>query len=190
MAARKSIDTSDNIQTDTETEFSTQHEQAERILRDHMLIALGVGLVPVPIFDIAAFIGSGAVLVKRLCAVYDVSYKNNIARSALYGIGGAIGSIGVATTLAFSLGKLIPGVGTAAGMVALPLANAAFTYAVGKIFIAHFEMGGTLLDFNAKQYSSHIKELFKKGKDKASKLRKEDAEDQMSDPSTQATAAS
>jgi hypothetical protein len=45
--------------------------------------------------------------------------------------------------------KVLPGVGTFFGAGTLPLMAGAVTYATGRMFIAHFESGGTLIDFDA-----------------------------------------
>ncbi|WP_193173340.1 YcjF family protein [Nisaea nitritireducens] len=180
------------VTEDTETVEGeqTKMSRANNTLHNYMVASAGFGLIPIPVVDVAAFIGANVMLVKRLCEIYDVPFKSNIAKSALTGIGGAVGSLGLAGGLGLSVGKLIPGAGMAAGMLTLPIANTAFTYAVGKIFIAHFEMGGTLLDFNTKDYSGKLAELYKTGKEKAKSLvrRKDKEEDSVaSEPQAMAS---
>lgn len=145
---------------------------ADKVIKDHMLAALGIGLLPIPVIDLALFAGSGTYMVKRLCTIYGVPFKANAARGILSAIGSTLGAVGVTTGVALSAAKLIPGIGTAAALVSLPVANAAFTYVVGKVFIAHFESGGTLLDFNIKDYLEYIKETAVKGKDVAASMLK------------------
>jgi uncharacterized protein (DUF697 family) len=59
-----------------------------------------------------------------------------------------------------SVVKFVPVVGSLAGMITEPAIAAAATYALGKVFIQHFESGGTLLDFNIRtqrhQYEQHF----------------------------------
>ena len=40
----------------------------------------------------------------------------------------------------------------------------ATTYAVGKVFIEHFESGGTFLDFDPEKMRDHFQELYEEGK--------------------------
>lgn len=151
--------------------------RAESAVKDHMLASLGIGLIPIPLLDLALFMGSGVLMVKRICNIYGVPFKGNYARGTLSAIASSLGSAGLAAGLGISMSKLIPGVGTAAGMITMPVANAAFTYAAGKVFIAHFESGGTLLDFDPKSHADHIKELYEKGKGLAVSLKKKNEGD-------------
>ena len=55
----------------------------------------------------------------------------------------------------------------------MPIISAATTYAVGQIFIQHFESGGTLLSFDAEKAMGLFKGLFKKGRVEAEEMAKE-----------------
>jgi lipoate-protein ligase A len=46
----------------------------------------------------------------------------------------------------------------------------AATYAIGRVFIQHFESGGTFLDFNPEKVREYFKEQFERGKGVASEL--------------------
>lgn len=144
--------------------------RAEMMVKDHMLVSLGVGVLPFPLLDIATGIASQVVLVRRLCTLYEVPFSESAARAAIMSLSASIGSTGMAVVVGFSLGKLIPGIGTAAGMVALPVANAAMTYAIGKIFIGHFEMGGTLFDFDPRSNKVYFRDFYARGREVASDL--------------------
>jgi uncharacterized protein (DUF697 family) len=47
--------------------------------------------------------------------------------------------------------KFFPGVGTLLGAATFSVAAGATTLAIGKVFVAHFETGGSLLDVDAEQ---------------------------------------
>ena len=49
-------------------------------------------------------------------------------------------------------------------MAAMPAVNGAFSYAVGRVFIRHFESGGTFLDFDADKVRGYFNEQFREGK--------------------------
>ena len=134
------------------------------------MISLGVGLIPFPLVDIAAAITSQVVLVKRLCTLYDKEFSNSAARAAILSLSSALSATGTAAVVGFSLGKMIPGIGTAAGMVTLPIANAAMTYTIGKLFIGHFEMGGTLFDFDPRSNTDYFRSVYSRGKSVATDL--------------------
>ena len=85
-------------------------------------------------------------------------------------IGGLLGSLvpaGLARG-ASSLIKAIPGVGTVLGVLAAPVFTTASTYAVGKVFIQHFEAGGNVLNFDPEAMREHFKAEFEEGVSKAS----------------------
>jgi uncharacterized protein (DUF697 family) len=53
--------------------------------------------------------------------------------------------------------KAIPVVGTALATIVTPTLSAGLTYAIGRVFIQHFESGGNLLDFNPPDYREFLK---------------------------------
>ncbi len=57
---------------------------------------------------------------------------------------------------AASLLKSVPIVGSAISAIAMPVLSAGATYAIGMAFIQHFATGGTLLDFNVRDYREFI----------------------------------
>jgi len=46
----------------------------------------------------------------------------------------------------------------------MPLFTGASTYAIGNLFIRHFESGGTLLNMDPQKMREHFKEEFENGK--------------------------
>lgn len=156
--------------TAVDTSAVLRRTEAEVTLKNHMLVALAAGAIPVPVVDVATFLGTNVNLVRRLCHVYGVPYKSHRVRSAIAALASALGAGGVAAFTGASLGKLIPGAGAVAGAITLPIATAGFTYTVGKLFIGHFEAGGTLFDFTVKSHLAHVEKLYDEGKSKAASL--------------------
>ena len=54
----------------------------------------------------------------------------------------------------------------------MPAAAGASTYAVGQVFIQHFESGGTFLDFDPDKVKAYFAEQVEKGKLVVADLRK------------------
>lgn len=176
------------------TEQLAEHDRqfrAEMIVKEHMIASLGLGLIPFPLVDIATGVASNVTLVSRLCALYDQPFKASIARTAILTVMGTVGSIGAAVTVGFSLAKFVPGIGTAAGTVTLPIANAATAYMIGKMFIGHFEMGGTLFDFDPRSNVPQARTAYAKGRAMASDLlaSRKKASDNTAAASAEAAAA-
>jgi uncharacterized protein (DUF697 family) len=65
----------------------------------------------------------------------------------------------------------IPVAGYFMGLAAVPGVAAAFTYAVGKVFVQHFGSGGTFLDFDPKTVREYFARQFEEGKLVAAKIK-------------------
>ena len=70
-----------------------------------------------------------------------------------------------------SLIKCIPLIGQTTGAVTMPVVSGASTYAVFKVFVQHFEAGGTFLDLDPSKVKAYFAEQFKKGKKVATELK-------------------
>ena len=46
-------------------------EKADKIVKEHVLAASGIGFIPLPVFDVLLASGSNLYMIKRLCKVYD-----------------------------------------------------------------------------------------------------------------------
>src|SRR5262245_33182151 len=148
----------------TPAERAARLGRADTLVKDHMLMSTAVGLIPAPGFDIVAGIGIQLALLKRLSDLYDVPFSENVARGLVVSLLGGIGTGGVAVGLFLSALKLVPLAGTLVGALAMPMAMAAVTYAVGKVFVSHFELGGTLRDFNVAANRRYFRDLFRRGR--------------------------
>ena len=136
---------------------------ARNLSKNYVLAAAGIGLIPVPLADLAALAGLQVKLVHGLAKHYDVPFKENIAKSLvaslLAGVSGVIGVAGLS-----SLAKAVPGLGTLVGGGGVALTGASVTFATGEVFTRHFESGGTLLDFDPHKAKEFFKCELKKGK--------------------------
>ena len=136
-----------------------KEEAAMRTVRQYMGWAAGGGLLPVPLLDLAAVSAVQLKMVHSLARLYGVPFQRSAAKSIIGALIGGGGTYVLAPPVA-SAAKFVPVIGSLAGMVTQPAIAAAATYALGKVFIQHFESGGTLLDFNARtqrhQYEQHF----------------------------------
>jgi uncharacterized protein (DUF697 family) len=121
---------------------------AMKIVRKYMAISAGAALIPVPPIDAVVLAGVHVSLIRRICAYYNVDFSEHAARNIVIAILGSLipGSIGSA------ISKKVLGVLPLAlhvfGGAAMSAFSAAVSYGIGKLFIRHFESGGTLHDFN------------------------------------------
>jgi uncharacterized protein (DUF697 family) len=122
--------------------------EAEQIVGRHMLMALAVGLVPVPVADVAALIAIQLRMLARLSNLYQIEFSEEVGRSLLASLLGASGSFLATATTRRLLFRLVPIGGWVAGAVSASALAGASTYAVGKVFVQHFESGGTFQTFD------------------------------------------
>lgn len=119
---------------------------AEALIKKRVLWAMGGGLVPIPLFDLAVIAGVQLKLIEDLSAHYGKTFVRTEAKNLIAVLTASVGTSTLACgTVASSL-KIIPGFGSVAGTAALPVIAGTSTYALGKVFMKHFEEGGTLLD--------------------------------------------
>ncbi len=145
-------------------------ERSDAIIRRHVLLAAGAGLIPLPLADLAAVTGIQMSMLTELAENQGIPFSRHraqsIVSSLLAGLASReIASMGLATAL-----KLIPGVGTALGVASLPLAAAAFTYAIGTVFRDLFAAGRNLESFNPEHIIPAFRQQFSQSRKIAAEI--------------------
>ncbi|WP_295885983.1 YcjF family protein [uncultured Thiohalocapsa sp.] len=148
-----------------------RHAAAERLVHQYTLGAMAVGLVPVPLVDLAALVAVQLKMLHGLAGLYDIDFKADLGRSAVASLVGGVLPGAMAPTLAASLSKLIPVSGQLLGGGTLVILNGAATYAIGKVFIQHFAAGGTFLTFDPEAVRDYFEQQFEAGKQVAAELK-------------------
>lgn len=141
-------------------------KNAEVIIRNHMIWSMGAGLIPVPIAD---FFAVGAIqldMIRQMCKLYDIDFKEKDGKAVVSALTGA----GLSRLGANAAIKFIPGLGSVVGGVTMSILSGASTYAIGEAFKKHFETGGTFLDLDTNRIKKMYNELFEKGKELAREL--------------------
>lgn len=148
----------------------TNEARSLQIVKKYMLWSIGAGLIPVPLIDIATVTGVQMKMISEISKVYDVEFKENRAKNTISALLSSVSANTFAYGTVGSALKSIPVVGTLVGVVTMPFFSGAFAYALGSVFINHFEKGGTFLDFDADKVKSQFNEMFKAGKKAVSEL--------------------
>lgn len=154
-----------------EVPCGTRRLAAESQVKDYVIASVAASIVPVPLFDIAAVVAIQLRMIKKLSDHYGKPFSENKGRSIVTALAGGIGGFGAGMVVATSLTKLIPGIGWMIGLASLPVVAGASTYAVGQVFIKHYESGGDIFDLSTEAVSSFYKEQFNKGKEVAAKVK-------------------
>jgi uncharacterized protein (DUF697 family) len=140
--------------------MSTRLDQANAIVKKYMNWSFVGGLIPVPLLDTAAVSGVQMKMLYDLAALYEVPFKAHAAQSVVASLLGAVVP-GMVTAGAIGTGlKFLPVIGTTLGIITMPALSLAATYAVGRVFMTHFESGGTLLDFDPEKMREHFRAEF------------------------------
>ena len=151
----------------------TPTEASTKIVRNYMWWSMGAGLIPFPLVDMAAVGGVQMKMIADISSEYDVKFAENRVRIIIISLLGSLVPSAFASGFVGSLLKALPLVGTVAGTISMSLFSGATTYAVGQVFIRHFELGGTLLDCDVNKMKAYFEEQFEEGTKKAEQIKKE-----------------
>ena len=138
-------------------------EWTERVIKNYAYGSLAVGLVPIPLIDLVALTALQLKLIHRLSTFYGVPFSEERGKKIIASLVGASVPLGL-TRAACSIFKIIPFIGLTASVVAMSGLSAASTYAIGKVFVKHFESGGTFLNLDPTKVKDYYQEQFNKGK--------------------------
>lgn len=143
--------------------MSEKEPLALEIVKRHAIYAGIVGLVPIPFVNFAGVTAFEIKMLKDLAAFYEIPFRADAGKSIVTSLIGGLG----ATNLGYGtvgLVKGVPMIGAILGALTLPVSAAALTWAIGKVFIMHFESGGTLLDLDPDKVRGYFAEQLGKGK--------------------------
>lgn len=145
-----------------------RNKHADTIVRNHVVWSMGAGLIPVLIADIFAVSALQLDMIRQLCKVYEVDFKETQGKAIVTSLtSSTLARIGAGSVI-----KLIPGVGSLIGGATVSIFAGASTYALGEVFKTHFSSGGTILDFDPDRLRKYYKEKFEKGKKVAKEMNK------------------
>jgi uncharacterized protein (DUF697 family) len=154
----------------------TKAPQALKIVKNYMWFSMGAGLIPVPFVDLAAVSSIQLKMIAEISKVYDIPFSESRGKAIIGSLTGFILPHALAYGMVGSLIKAIPVVGALAGAPAMAVFCGAAAWALGNVFIQHFESGGTFLDFDPEKVREYFRSQFAEGHKLASKLEAEKAE--------------
>ena len=132
----------------TPDEPAMLHDVARQIVNQYTVYGAASGLLPLPGLDVAAIVGTQIKMIAELAQLYDKPFAEHAVKGYVAALLGGVLPVSGFTAAFGSAVKAVPGIGTLLGMFVMPGVAGASTWAVGKIFAAHFESGGDLADFN------------------------------------------
>jgi len=142
-----------------------QKNQAKNIIKRHTLYAAGLGFIPIPVVDALSITGIQIWMIRDIAKVYEIPFKRHLVKSFIGTLVGNLGAVGVV--------KFIPGLGSALGGATVSVGAATATYALGQLFMEHFNQGGTLLDFDPVKSRAYFQKLYAEHETTVNQLQKE-----------------
>ena len=138
--------------------------RAENCIKNHVIAAMGIGLIPSAAVDVVAIAAIEVKMIRDLAHIYSFPVPNKlVAIKILISLIGSIGPVYVSIKMHSAL-KGVPLVGHAVYVGLLSITGGAAVYAVGKIFQAHYESGGTFLSKDNAYIRDYFKKKYKEGK--------------------------
>lgn len=134
-------------------------EQVAKVIKNHCLWALGAGLLPLPLFDLAAVTAIQMDMLKQLADLYQVDFSKSQGKFFVSGLTGS-----TLAGLGASVVKAIPGLGSVLGGVSMSVLSGASTYAVGQVAASHFAANGNLDDVDFTWAKEKYREAVERGK--------------------------
>ena len=141
--------------------------QAKKLVRNHSIINGAIGIVPIAPLGVVLIIANGLKMLHKLSTIYEVKFRKDIGKSVISSFLVGCGSFAISGRLIWGLSTILPVAAPVIGVVTRPIFASALMYAMGQLFIQHFESGGTFLTFDPEKVRGHYAELFEEGKELA-----------------------
>jgi uncharacterized protein (DUF697 family) len=148
--------------------LTDKEEQCEKIIETSVAWSMGAGLLPIPVADLVAVSAVQTDMVRQMSKIYELEFSEAGLKTWISTLSGSLLS-----KLGAEAIKLIPGVGQVIGGVTMAVFSGASTYAIGQVFLRHFEEGGNLKDFDTEKFKTYYEEQFEKGKTLAKGIQEE-----------------
>ena len=156
--------------SDAEAVVTENQRKAFRTTKNYMWWSMGAGLIPVPYADWAAVSGVQLKMLADLSKIYGVPFQANAGKAAIASLAGFILPHALAFGYLGSLLKAVPVVGVLSGAPAMAVFCGGYAWALGMVFIQHFESGGTFLNFHPEEVKEYFKAQFAEGRKVATNM--------------------
>lgn len=141
-----------------------ESEKVEKAIRESVYASMGIGVVPLPMFNVAAVTASNLNLVHKLSKLYGVEFKEGVAKKIIIAITGASAGV-LATPIVETAVIGLPLVGLPLAIGTKSVLNGMTTYALGKMFVTHFERGGNFLAANVDSMKEDFTAAYKNSRE-------------------------
>ena len=147
------------------------HQEAMAVVKSHVLPAMAVGILPLPLLDFAALTTLQLHMMRRLSQIYEVPFSRRRGRLILTSLLGALlpSSTG---RWALTVVPFVPVVGYTISAVAMSSIGGALTYAIGRALIRHFENDKSFLTLRPEVIEPDVRNAIWEGEQVVAELRR------------------
>lgn len=135
--------------------------ESQHIVIDGVFWAVWAAAIPVPLVEALFIMIVQLKMISRLSFEYRVPFSETRAKMIIAALTAGLATFAFVKS---NFLKLIPGIGTFSSQASIVIFTAAITYAIGQVFIKHFESGGTFLDFDENQFKDYFANQYQEGK--------------------------
>jgi len=146
------------------SEFITR-ARVDEIIKKHSFLAAGLGIVPVPFFNLLSVSAVQINMVQAITRLYNVEAKKSWIKNVIASAMGGIGASGI-TVLASGSLATVPVISGSLVALSGPALNGLTTYATGYMFARYYESPNGFLKANAQALKEWFKEGFREGREK------------------------
>ena len=131
-------------------------ERARAIVTRFRKWTIAAAAAPIPLADAVLIGGVQLRMLSELARLYGVPFEKVRVVSLVSALFGGWTPYTISIGVAGAAARLAPGLGTLIGIATSVGTSTLATEAIGKIFIQHFEEGGTFLDFQPRKYRDAV----------------------------------
>jgi uncharacterized protein (DUF697 family) len=143
----------------------TEDEKSSiKTIQRYMWWSAGAALVPFPVADMVAISAVQVKMLADLSRIYGIPFEKSRVQAVVGSLIGYVLPHTFSVGLFGSLLKALPLVGVLVGAPSFALFSAAYCWALGRVFIQHFESGGTFLNFDPEAVKEHFRAQFAEGR--------------------------
>jgi uncharacterized protein (DUF697 family) len=146
-------------QAETEMRAAALTQPAEiplKIVRRYSLLAAGAGLLPGGLINFSGVLAVQVLMVSRIAKAFGLSLEGTRVRAAVSALLGSATHVNASRTIGVLAGTSVPVVGTLLFNITSPAVAYGLTQAVGRVFVMHFQSGGTLLHFDPHAFREYM----------------------------------
>ena len=144
--------------------MSKNEQLAQKTVRRYMFWSAGAAMVPFPIVDMVAISAVQVKMLAEISKTYGIPFEKSRVQAVVGSLIGYVVPHMASVGLIGGFLKAIPIVGVLVGAPSFALLSAAYAWALGRVFIQHFESGGTFLNFDPEAVREHFRAQFEEGR--------------------------